>query len=248
MSIKGKQIENKSIPQKKLNITTNSIIYNTDITNKEYVDNEIEQQVSKIGYNRLNRDMQAIGFEVGDKVCEYAIIEFNLTNVRVTVNGVDINIGPDQDCYFSNDEGITRRKRGQEQKGDYLYWNSSKYRLEATDEIDFIYLVGYKYLIKNSNTTIELDPYYNNIVVKYIGTINTSSVITLQDLSFNVGNINGNFVWDINGLNEHVFYYTNETWLQTINGTEYTIWYDRPGTLYFSIAKGNHSTIELFKF
>jgi len=243
MPIKGKHLVDNTISQEKLNITTDSVIYDTDITNKEYVDSVIDDQVSNIRYNKLNRNMQALNAGVGDKACEDAIIEFNITNVRVTVNGVDVNVGPGLDCYFSNDGGITAKELGQEQKGDFLYWNSSKYMLDSSDEIDFIYLVAYEYLVEGANGTIIVDPTYDNVVVEYTGDPGTTSIVTIEDEDFIVGNVNGNFVWDIGGTNEHTFTSVNESIVQNINGNDYTIWYDGQGSLIFSVAKGNHTMI-----
>jgi len=242
MSIKGHQIKNKSIDQTKLNIITDSIKDNSDITNKEYVDNLVNKSVKQIQYNILNRNMTALNASKGDKACEYAIIEFNLTNVRVVVNGADVNVGPGQDCYFSPDGGTTIRQLGKEQKGDFLYWNSNKYNLDPSDEIDFIYLVGYKRLIESNNSQIYLNDVYNTIVVYYTGEINTTTTVNIENESFIVGNVNDKFVWDINGSNEHTFTYINEKWIQVVNGIDYTIWYDMPGSLYFSIAEGNFKT------
>jgi len=241
MPIKGKQIIDNSIPQEKLNIETDSIIYDTDITNKEYVDTTVDEHVKNIRYNKLNRNMQALNAGIGDKACNIAIIEFPKTNVRVIVNGADVNVGPNLDCYFSPDNGITKREQGEEQKGDFLFWNSNKYMLDSSDEIDFIYLVSYVYIMKEENSYVALVSPFNDLVVEYTGASGTSMTVNLENTNILVGNVNGNFVWDIGGSNEHTFTYIDESYVITINGEDYTIWYDGPGSLIYSIKKGTYS-------
>lgn len=89
----------------------------------------------------------------GDLACVSVINDTPLqsSRVRVFVNGVEVNVGEDKDCYFSIDGGLTPRIVGDERQGDELYWNGSiaEYELDdgtvgesgLVDFIDFIYLI-----------------------------------------------------------------------------------------------------------
>lgn len=79
--------------------------------------------------------------------CDTVIIDVPLIHsyVRVFINGVEVNSGGNVypfDCYFSGDDGLSVRLRGDERTGDKLYWNGSVagYELDSTDLIDFVYL------------------------------------------------------------------------------------------------------------
>ena len=178
---------------------------------------------------------------VGQKACELAVIEFPISNILIKINGTIVNVGEGLDCYFSPDGSIIR-SGGNGQKGDYLYWNSSKYDLDTNDEIDFEYLVGYDYETLNSGTTVSLKPIYESIVVKYVGDSGTTMTVLIDNETILVGNVNNQFVWDIGGPNEHIFTNINEYIDVTINTKDYTIWFDGFGSLIFSVKKGKITT------
>ena len=241
ISIGGKQIENNSINQSNMFVETNTIISGTSITNKEYVIQIINEKSGGIHQSRLNQHMTANNATVGEIACESAVIEFPISSVLVKINGIIVNVGESLDCYFSPD-GTIIRSNGNAEKGDYLYWNSSKYDLTINDEIDFDYLVAYDYYTLSGGTTVTLNPVYNSLVVKYTGDSGTTMTVIIDGVSVTVGNVSGQFVWDIGGLDEHTFTTPNESIVVNINGEDYTIWFDGFGSLIFSVKKGNYKS------
>ena len=239
--IKGKQLNNSTIEQRNVYIENDSITSGTSVTNKQYLYNLINEKLGGIHHSKLNQHMTANNATIGQKACELAVIEFPISNILIKVNGTIVNVGESLDCYFSPD-GTIIRTGGNAQKGDYLYWNSSKYNLTIDDEIDFEYLVGYDYETLNSGTTVSLKPIYESIVVKYIGESGTTMDVIIDGNTITVGNINDQFVWDIGGDDEHIFTNINEYINVTINTKEYTIWFDGFGSLIFSVKKGKITT------
>ena len=235
--LKGKQIKDNTVKQNNFNVTTDSISNNNDITNKDYVITKVNNSMGGIYQSKLNQNMTANNATVGEKASTDYIIEFPISNVMVKINGIYVNVGETKDCYFSPD-GLTIRKKGKAQKADYLYWNNSKYDLEDDDEIDLIYLVNYDHYVLDANSTVKLDPTYNNLVVKYTGGDGTSMTISIDDTDIIVGNSGGSFVWDIGGSNEYTFKSEYESITHTINNEDYTIWFDGFGSLIFSVKKG----------
>lgn len=64
--------------------------------------------------------------------------------------------------------------------------------------------------------------------------------LTIYGVDFVVGNVNGDFVWDIGGSNETTITTVGNLVIQEVNSQEYTIWFDGFGSLLFSVKKGNH--------
>jgi len=100
-----------------------------------------------------NSNMTALSTNSGSTLaCSTPILSGNVTNskVAVFVNGIQYNVGDQttDDCYFSADGGTTPRTSGDEQAGDYLYWNYNGvnavagFDLNASvpDKITFIHL------------------------------------------------------------------------------------------------------------
>jgi hypothetical protein len=144
--IKGKQIADNTLTQNNFNITTASVIDPTSVTTKEYVESKANSAVTSINFNTTNLNMTAIATTEGNGLilaCNTAILSTPISAVKVTVNSFEVNIGELLDCAFSGDVGVTFRIPGEEQAGDYLYWNTdvAPFQLEATDEIDFSYIV-----------------------------------------------------------------------------------------------------------
>ena len=235
MDVKGKHFKNNTIQQSKLNITTDSISNKTDVTNNEYVNVRSLERINKINNNTLNKRMTANNATVGQLATDSIVKEFPISPITVRVNNVIIPTGEGKDCYFTPD-GITIRTGGQAQKADYLIWNSSKYDLDDTDVIDYKYMVSTDIVELNSGATLELDDYYTNFNVKYIGDAGTTMTVIIDEVSFTVGNVLGNFVWDIGGSNEYTFTEVDDSIIQNVNGSDYTIWFDGFGSLLFSIA------------
>jgi hypothetical protein len=147
IKIKGKQIADATITQSNLAVTTDSIVSATSVTTKEYVDTYVSGQITGITYATTNLNMSATNTTAGSGsqlACNTAIASIPNSNVKVLINGIEVNVGGTSqpyDCFFSPN-GTTVRLQGEEQVGDYLYWNTNdaKYQLETTDGIDFIYL------------------------------------------------------------------------------------------------------------
>jgi len=176
---------------------------------------------------------------VGNLACEKGVIEFPLSPVMIKLNGVLMSVGPDKDFFFSPDGGTTKRENGYALKGDKLYWNSSDYNLEDDDEIDLIYLVGYDYVEGVSGSTVELNPIYKSLVVKFTGEPGETMFVVINGSTIEIGNVGGNFVWDIDGDEEYTFTEINESIVVTVGEEDYTIWFDGFGSMIFSVKKGN---------
>lgn len=246
-SINGKQFSDNSISQSNLSIT--DITNFTDITNKIYVETDTKQQIENINFSNLNKNMKA---NITDDIIKLAtdihVIEYPISNIRVKLNGQEVLVGgintPYQ-CYFSDDDGITPKISGQETKGDKLYWNGESYNLDNNDIIDFIYLVKHQSVNLSSNNSIIFDDRYDNLVIRYSGTENNNSVVSIEDKIFIIG-VNGsnNFIWDIGGTTEHEFTYINEFITITVNTNDYNIIYDGEGSKIFTIEKKESSTLD----
>lgn len=79
----------------------------------------------------------------GDLACSTPIGSYPVSNVRVFINGVEVNVGADLDCFFSPDGGTTKRAIYDARHGDFLHWNGSVigYQIDYKDSIDFVFLV-----------------------------------------------------------------------------------------------------------
>lgn len=142
MKIKGKQLENSSITQKKLNLVTSQTP--TAIATVEYVN---LSGGTKYELSKNNLNMPALITTVnGDLACIYEIYDIPVSLIRVFLNGLELNVGgktTPYDCYFSGDSGTTARTSGTEQQGDFLYWNTTVagYNLDTSDILSFDYMV-----------------------------------------------------------------------------------------------------------
>jgi len=237
--IRGKQIQDNTIEQRSISVSTDSIIENNSATNKQYVINRVNQSLSGLYQSKLNLNMTALVATSGDLACEKGVIEFPISPVMIKLNGILMSVGSDKDFYFSPDGGTTKRENGYAEKGDKLYWNSSDYNLDDQDEIDLVYLVGYEYVEGGNGDTVELNPIYKSIVVKFTGDPGDTMFVVINGSTIEVGNVGGNFVWDIDGPDEYTFTEINESIVVTVDGEEYTIWFDGFGSLIFSVRKGN---------
>jgi hypothetical protein len=148
---KGKQLENESITQNKLNLETVST--STALATVEYVN---ISGGTKSSWSLKNYNMSAsVTHYDSDLACNTEIADVPISTVIVTLNGLVLNVdsGATADAYFSGNSGATARGKGEEQQGDLLYWkyNNTGYHLENTDIIDFIYLTKY-----NQQTSLSL--------------------------------------------------------------------------------------------
>lgn len=142
MKVKGKQISDNTITQSNLNLTTPS--GNTDAATKEYVDSNISVEHLSLS----NKDMSAlstIGATGVTLACSTKVLEnpVSESQVKVLINNIPIDVGPNKEAFFSNDSGSTARPVGEVALDDYLFWNPTNalYDLETTDTIDFEYLI-----------------------------------------------------------------------------------------------------------
>ena len=100
-----------------------------------------------------NNDMTCRDTSSGDTLsCITPLSSNNIigSSVLVFINGVRVNLDSDDlcDCYFSNDNGLTKKELDNIVFGDYLHWNYnvygepvSGYNLSINDKITFTYLV-----------------------------------------------------------------------------------------------------------
>lgn len=151
IKIKGKQIENGTIVQQHFNVTTESVVSNNNVTTKEYVDNAIQSGMTNMAYSSSNSDLIANNTSGSSPIL--AVLEANggrvvdspVGGIRVYVNGIEVNVGAGQDCFFAPEGSGTPTPRtyGSEQQFDYLWWNPSvaNYQLDNTDSISYVYMV-----------------------------------------------------------------------------------------------------------
>jgi photosystem II stability/assembly factor-like uncharacterized protein len=241
MKIQGKQLADGTILQEHLNVLTNTIIDNTSVTNLDYVQNYTSDKLNNINFARLNRNMSALQTTgAGQLATSTHIIEYPVSVVRVKINGVEVNVGGNSapfDGYFSPDSGVTIRDVNYAAKGDFFYWNAINYNLNTDDSVDFEFLVNYKYYNINADITTTFNPKYDNTVIRYYGSSGTTSTIIIDGVSYIVGNVAGQFVFDIGGSNQHTFTNILEKFTINVNGQDYDIIWDGFGSLIYSIEK-----------
>lgn len=121
--------------------------YKKIITDKEVIPTP---STSDVVFSKSNLNMNALDtVNDGDLATLSGITDNPVSGnfIRVLINGLEVNVGGKTypyDCYFSNDNGLTSKNLGDEEKGDKLYWNPSvaNYNLDSSyDKIDFIYLI-----------------------------------------------------------------------------------------------------------
>lgn len=146
MKIKGKQIADNTIEQTNLNVTTDSVVNSSDVTTKEYVDNAINSGMTNLTYSESDLNLSANATTGTSPVLatNRTVTDIPRGGIRVFVNGIEVNMGSGQDAFFAP-EGSgtpTPREFGDEQQGDYLWWNAgtAPYQLETDDEIDYVYM------------------------------------------------------------------------------------------------------------
>jgi photosystem II stability/assembly factor-like uncharacterized protein len=180
------------------------------------------------------------------KATDKYVIEYPISGIKVNINGIEVNVGgktTPYDCYFSSDSGLTVKTIPQ--KGDNLYWNNLNYQLDSNDEVDLVYLVNQKYVNAMSGGTYTLTT--NNLVIKFNGNSGSTATIIISGTSFTIGNVAGQFVFDIGGTQEHTFTTIGESYLVSVNGTDYKIIWDGFGSLIFSVEKSGTTAAILDK-
>lgn len=115
------------------------------ISNVEDALTTINNKIEHLDYVLTNLDMTAISGTSIHLATSTPLLYNPKTIVIVEVNGVPVKLGDGiktNDCFFSNDGGLTARTMGTIQQNDYLYWNedTATYPLELDDKISFIYM------------------------------------------------------------------------------------------------------------
>ena len=238
MQLKGKQIKDTSIEQNKLDITTDSIVSVSSVTNVDFVEQQTYDRIEDIAYSTLNNNMTANNATIGELACNIHVIEFPVSPIIVKINSIAVTVGVGKDCYFKSSDGNTVRTDGNALKSDLLYWNSGRFDLDINDDITFEFITLVEGVVVNENTPIILDTYYPSLNVKYTGADDTNTTMEIDGVIFTVGNVAGVFVWDIGGPNETTLSVPGDFVIQDVNGEDYTIWFDGFGSLFFSIKKG----------
>lgn len=151
IQIKGKQIQDATITQGNMAITTATVLTNTNATTMEYVDNAIQSGMSNMTYSNNNVDMIAENTTGTDPVLAITlgnggrIADIPQGGVKVFVNGIEVNVGIGLDCFFAPEDAGTPTPRafGSEQQYDFLWWNPTvaTYQLDNADTITYTYLV-----------------------------------------------------------------------------------------------------------
>lgn len=145
--IKGKQFEDSTIIQDKLNITTESIVSESDATTVQYVDMSIASGATSLVYSVNNKDMVA-NITSGSSTMlatNTQVVDVPQGGIKVFINGIGVNNGVGLDCFFAPEATGTPTPRiyGSEQQGDYLWWNTTDapYQLDGEDSITLVYFV-----------------------------------------------------------------------------------------------------------
>lgn len=148
MKLNGKQLRDNTITQDKIGITTESVINNNDATTKEWVETHVDDEIEKITYSTSNLNMAGLTTISNNGpmlACDSAISSQPISSVRITINGMEINVGSNIEPFegFFSPDGIIIRNSGDETIGDKFYWNTYDYtyQLDSNDVIDFIYLI-----------------------------------------------------------------------------------------------------------
>ena len=238
--IKGKQIQDKTIEQPKLNLVTPTLAY--DCATKEYVD----ANASKEYDSKENRSMTAnVTTLDGDLATDISVQEQPLagTGIRIFVNGKTVPNGPDADdwCYFSPD-GNYVRPQGGVREGDNLYWRGSvaRMQLDADDELDYVFITNTttsRVVQLAGGDIINVDYDKNIFIFTFTGAVGETALILIDGTSFIVGNVAGDFVFDIGNVNGYLTTFTTkgEFITVTVNTNEYDIIFDGFGSLKFSV-------------
>lgn len=201
---------------------------------KDALENAGSGDVSSINYAAANMDMTCLVATIGNKVSDTQVVEFPISDSLIKLNGVQINVGEGKDCYFSPD-GIYIRPGASAAKGDYLYWNSDKYDLDTIDEVDFVYMVSNVQVVVGNGDTISIEDNTQTQNLSFTGGLGETAIVDLNGELITVGNVAGDFVWDIGGVQEHTFTLPNEYITVIYSTLEYVIWYDGAGSLLFSL-------------
>lgn len=91
--------------------------------------------------------------------------------------------------------------------------------------------------IIHPNTVFNFNNLVNTAALIFTGGSGTTAIVDISGNSFVVGNVSGDFVWDIGGIDEHIFTTINESIFITINGFVYSVVFNGFGSLIFTIHR-----------
>ncbi|MFV2016560.1 MAG: hypothetical protein ACC656_14110 [Candidatus Heimdallarchaeota archaeon] len=239
MSVKGKQIQDDTITQLKLNLA--EPVFEQDAATKQYTDEN-----KAVEYHTISdKDLAAITtVNNGDLASNAAISVQPLlsSGVDVYVNGIKIPVGDGitDYAYFSPDS-VVKRRIGNERLDDLLYWTGTQalYELDSLDELDYVYLVSTKDTVIeiNAGDTVTFNP--KETVFTFNGADGETATTILDSTDFLIGNVSGDLVFDVGNVNGLEYTFSGvigEQYDFTFNGESYTIIYDGIGSLKYSLV------------
>jgi hypothetical protein len=91
--------------------------------------------------------------------------------------------------------------------------------------------------IKSGDTYIVPVDETEPLSFSFSGDSGETSIVNLNGINYTIGNVAGQFVWDIGGGNQHVFTFIGESIIQNAGGINYTIVWDGFGSLLFTCQK-----------
>ncbi|MFV2015679.1 MAG: hypothetical protein ACC656_09645, partial [Candidatus Heimdallarchaeota archaeon] len=245
-NFRGKQVIDFSIIQEKMLIETSTILENLNVTNKEYVESLFNNSIQNLDYWPYDRHLQALdsGTNGVALATDQAITSFPQGQVKVKINGVSMRPGTTTsgDYYFSADSGQT--SVSQPAKGDLLYWNGelAEFKLETTDNIDFIYVISEDEIVWNT----EIQHNNNTAQVVYIlddiaGVANRNKIVFNPDIWLTAEpNV---LYWDT--TNENFVFNTPQQFInRTYGDFQYRITYDGPSLNTIGSIIGQQFSIE----
>ena len=100
--------------------------------------------------------------------------------------------------------------------------------------VNYILKVG-AYVIIVENETYILPTENTELSVIYSGSENTTSNLVISGTTIIISNSGGSFVWDLGGIDQHIFTYIGETIIVTISSINYTITWNGYGSLVFNL-------------
>lgn len=240
MPIKGKQVVDNTITQPKLNLSYPTLPQ--DAATKQYVDENQSVETNSTS----NKTMTASATVAdGDAAVLTPLTDQPVSGsgVSVVVNGIKVPAGNTADdvCYFSPD-GIYHRAFGNERQGDVLYWIGSlaNFQLDVADTVDYNYIISNQddrvVVLQDGDVFTHVNASRQNLFT-FDGVDGDIASVIIDGISFDVGNVSDEFVFDIGNVNayEHTFTVVGEQWPIIVLGIDYIIVWDGTGSLLFTV-------------
>ncbi|MFV2016895.1 MAG: hypothetical protein ACC656_15800, partial [Candidatus Heimdallarchaeota archaeon] len=213
-----------------------------DAATKNYVDSLLSKQK----YSLVNNNITALDTSSTKNIVlastkTVLIDPVTNTNTELFISGNKALHGPNQQFFFSPN-GVVVRSSNDIRIADKLYLDHTyaTYDLDSNDKITFKYLIddsSSETIILNSNDTISFFVGDDILAVEFTGIDTETATLIIDGVSFTIGNVSEQFVFDIGGTREYTFTLIGEEYLTTppINGNSYIIRYDGIGSLLFSV-------------